>query len=162
MALSAGRERTTNNLDMTPLTVMMLTNNRGAAALVRGALAADLTLDGARALRFRAHLGASRADELLPPGLVAAAGYAELACAVLLFVGLLTRVGAAPALALALASAAAAYRRVGGLSTPESLDTLSHGVLAAAAAAFLLAEGGGRWSLDSLLTSGKRGRRRPR
>ncbi len=138
------------------------TTDRGYALVVRAALAIDLAVEAARAIPLRSHLGGPRVAEAIPESLLTAWGLCAVACAAMLASGFLTRVGAAVALAAAVAAGVSSYARVGGLSTPAGLDGVGHAVLTAGAAGFLLGAGGGRWSLDAFLPGRPSRRRTPR
>lgn len=132
--------------------------------LLRLALALDLFLDAARQLRLYNHIGRSRLAELFnvtsPPAL-SILGAAELAAALLLACGLLSRPAAAFALLIHALTACAEFARIGSFfSTPSALTSFVHATALSLIAACLISRGGGSLSLDAFLTTSRRPRAR--
>jgi len=83
----------------------------------------------------------------------------EFAVASALLAGLFTRPAAALAATMAIPSALGAYQVLGGIGSDAALSTLAHAALILGAAGFLLAEGGGAWSIDARFLASGSGRR---
>lgn len=146
---------------MTLARQMSSTSAHREAVLLRLVVAADLLLDGARAVRWHFLIGTSRLDEMTKLGdsTVAAIGYLQIGLAGLVLLGLFTRVTVVPTLVLATLSAMSAWARVKSLGAEEMLDaTIRHGAVALTALALFL-RGAGPLSADAILHR-RRGRRR--
>lgn len=120
-------------------------------AVARAALAAQAALEGARLVRLNGHLGVPQLAGVLPGWSLVPAGVLMLGTAVCLLVGLMVRPAALLMLAGSGLAGWASWGAVGGLGTPDALDSLARAVLAGGLAACLLPAGAGRWSFDSVL-----------
>lgn len=147
--------------------VLLATRAPDAIILIRLWLALEFALDGVRALGINYHLGSSRVERYIAPMFgghlsskqLAALACVELGCSALLVVGAFTRLAAFPA-ALWVLAAMASWARVGTLGTSTALDQTLHAAGVAIAATVVLLLGGGRLSVDAVLISQSRVKRR--
>ncbi|MBX3362397.1 MAG: hypothetical protein KF705_13310 [Phycisphaeraceae bacterium] len=146
----------------------MLLNTRAHALLLlpRIWLGADLMLDAIRALGVNHHLGVSRIERCLSPffsGYIPsptmhAIAWTQACCAVLVIIGLATRIAVLPAF-IAIGSMLASWNMVGTLGTARSLDATSRSAALLVVGILLLALGAGRLSIDAYITRGRSRRR---
>lgn len=144
---------------------LMQTKAHREMALLRLIVAADLLLDGARAIRWHFLIGDSRLDQLtrLPDSLIRGIGTIELTCAALIAVGFLARPAALVPLILPIMMALTNWSKVQSLQAASRLDATVHCAGIVLASLFLIIKGAGPLSIDALLiATNKRLNTKPR
>ncbi len=142
------------------------TNAHALMVLPRLWLSADLAVDAIRALGINHYLGVSRIERYLTPRFggyidaptLHALAWIQLTCAVLVAIGLLTRLAAFPFI-LAITAAFASWNLVGTLGTSSAIDATSHAIALTVVGMLLMIDGAGPISIDARISRRKRRRR---